>query len=352
MYNLHPLDPFTSLQQFCNMGGTESSMNRDARRGSEKRDRERDERRQKEAWRQEYERDERHQKETWRQECERRIAEEETKTRKAKEAEESYRRRAEKAEAKLRELDRANRHDGRARESELPSRAKERIDRKSELELETEDSTSSMDSCKIFSAAIVPAMSSVPLPAAAAVAETSAKTEDPVAPSEVSDSDTDVAENPRKPSDATPSVMTGADEESVDMARQETTVSQVTPSVVTDVPRGEDEQQQQEHTPTAQYLNSPGGYYTHNNRIPGAISPGYPQGHPQGPAQGPVQQQQDTRRSFTGPAYGPGMGQAPPAAIHARRLRPARSAIGAVYRVVQPMEGPQDQDGRHQPVVP
>ncbi|KAJ6784563.1 hypothetical protein PWT90_10892 [Aphanocladium album] len=160
------------------------------------------------------------------------------------------------------------------------------------------------------SAAMVPSISSLPLPFAAATAETSAKRDDPVAPSEVSDSETDIAETSRKPSDVTPSVMTGADEESEDMTHQDTNVSQVTPSVVTDLPRLDEPQ---EHTPTAQYPNSPGGYYTHNSGTPGAapLSAG-PQGYPQAQSQGPVHHQQDPRRSFTGPAYGPGMGQAPP----------------------------------------
>ncbi|TQW12371.1 hypothetical protein IF2G_01102 [Cordyceps javanica] len=131
------------------------------------------------------------------------------------------------------------------------------------------------------------------------------------APSEISDPETDVTENARKPSDVTRSLTSqAADDESADISRQETNVSQITPSVVTDVPRlGE-----QQPTPTTQYPNSPGGYLALNNRLPGVAplptsNQEDPQGYPKGQ---PIQHQQDPRTTHSGPGYAQGMGHPAP----------------------------------------
>lgn len=135
------------------------------------------------------------------------------------------------------------------------------------------------------------------------IADASAKRDDHSAPSDVSDSETDLAESARKPSDVAPSATSRADEDGADIVRQDTNVSQVTPSLVTDTTRLDE----QERTPTAQYPNSPGGYYTHNNRLPGAapVSAGA-QGNSQ---EQPTQHLQDPRRPLTGPAYEQSTGQ-------------------------------------------
>ncbi|OAA74957.1 hypothetical protein LEL_06945 [Akanthomyces lecanii RCEF 1005] len=165
-------------------------------------------------------------------------------------------------------------------------------------------------------AAIAPDAGHLPLPAIA-----SAKHDDPVAPSEISDSETDYAENIRKPSDVTPSVTSRGDDEIGDMTRQDTNISQMTPSIVTDGPRLNSQQQ----TPTAQYPNSPGGYFTQNNRMPGAgpLSAGA-QGYSQGQS---FQHPGDPRRSLTGPGHGQSMGQSSPGAQYGQRIQqPAQYA--------------------------
>lgn len=160
------------------------------------------------------------------------------------------------------------------------------------------------------SAAVGPPAGRLPLPADASV-----KRNDPVAPSEISDSETDYPEDTRKPSDVTPSVTSRGDEEIGDMTRQDTNVSQMTPNIVTDGSRLSEQQQ----TPTVQYPNSPGGYFTQNNRMRGAapVSAGA-QRYPQAQAS---QQPQDPRRSLTGPDHGQSMSQPPPGAQYGQRTQ-------------------------------
>ncbi|OAA53301.1 hypothetical protein ISF_08915 [Cordyceps fumosorosea ARSEF 2679] len=130
----------------------------------------------------------------------------------------------------------------------------------------------------------------------------SAQSHNPTAPSEISDSETDVTENARKPSDVTPSVTSGGDVESADA-----NVSQITPTIVTDVPR----QGEQQQTPTAQYPNSPGGYFIHNRMQSSAPLSAGSQGYPQGQL---MQPQQDPHRSLApaGGEYGQGMSRPAP----------------------------------------
>ncbi|KAM3533894.1 hypothetical protein MY4038_002884 [Beauveria bassiana] len=150
--------------------------------------------------------------------------------------------------------------------------------------------------------ATVPIVSELPLPAAPANTQRDGAS----APSEISDSETDIAENTRKPPDVTPSIASHTDDESADITRQDTNVSQMTSSIVTDLPR----QDEQEQTPTAQDPKSPGGSLEHNKMSGTAVPSAVPQAYSQ---QHTVQHQRDPSYLSTGPSYSqdtshPGLG--------------------------------------------
>ncbi|KAK8144504.1 hypothetical protein G3M48_005732 [Beauveria asiatica] len=159
----------------------------------------------------------------------------------------------------------------------------------------TPDAGESIASSAATVPATVPVVSELPLPAAHA----STQRGEASAPSEISDSETDIAENTRNPPDVTPSIASHTDEESAEITRQDTNVSQMTSSIVTDVPR----QDEQQKTPTAQDPKSRGGCLEHNKMSGTAVPSTVPQVFSQ---QDTVQHQRDPSHLSTGPSYSQG----------------------------------------------
>ncbi|KAM3432737.1 hypothetical protein MY4824_006372 [Beauveria thailandica] len=157
------------------------------------------------------------------------------------------------------------------------------------------DAGESIASTAATAPATVPVVSELPLPAGHA----SSQRGEASAPSVISDSETDIAENTRNPPDVTPSIASHTDEESAEIARQDTNVSQMTSSIVTDVPR----QDEQQKTPTAQDPKSRGGCLEHNKMSGTAVPSSVPQVFSQ---QDTVQHQRDPSHLSTGPSHSQG----------------------------------------------